>query len=157
MITIDAKQLTTNSWLMSSSGNLLGYIYKNNDSYTILTQDTKQLTNSLDSAKLYFGDNVTEIPLSKTLSSLSERTMSEIDGYPVKHDDITIIRIDTPPLYSKVNSVYVAGYWAIKYSDIWVSVYCPLESTVHTYTAEGPFKTKLEMKSCISTNNKLKK
>lgn len=154
---IEAKQLTTNSWIVSNSGNNVGYIYHDNDQFNILTLSEKHVEPTLAAAKKYFGGRVKELPLSKALSSIEEQAVSEISGYPVKHDNITIIRAECPPIYSRVNSVYVAGYWAIKYSDIWVSVYCPLESTTHTYSCEGPFKTKMEMKSCISTNNKLKK
>lgn len=154
---IEAKQLTTNSWLVSDSGNLVGYIYKQDEEFTIMTMKDEHSEKTFVLAKKYFGTRVKELPLSKTLSSIEEQTVSEISGYPVKHDNITIMRTESPPLYSRVNSVYVAGYWAVKYSDIWVSVYCPLESTIQTYSCEGPFKTKMEMKSCISTNNKLKK
>ena len=48
------------------------------------------------------------------------------------------------PLYSKTaksRSFFCAGYYAIKYSNIWVTEYCPKNITVSRYEYAGPFKT----------------
>lgn len=151
---IEAKQLTTNSWLIKDSGFSIGFIYKESDGlYKALTTTETLEFDTFDNTKKYFGKKVKEI-LASTIE-IDDDIKVEINGYPVKHDNITIKEEGSRPIYQRVNSVYAAGYWTIKYSDVWVAADCPLLSTVESYPCNGPFRTKLEMLSQIATNNKL--
>ena len=49
------------------------------------------------------------------------------------------------PLYTKSaksRSFFCAGYYAVKYSNIWVTEYCPKSIAIARYEYAGPFKTR---------------
>ena len=153
-MSIEAKQLTTNTWFIKDSGFVIGMIYLEHDKYVSITKTSCSEYDTFKEAKAFYGKRVKEI-LAESFESIDEKAISDISGFPVKHDNITIKEEGTRPIYQRVNSVYVAGYWTVKYSEVWVSAFCPLLSTIESYPSNGPYKTELEMKSKIASNNKL--
>ena len=152
-MTIEAKQITTNTYLIKDNGFVVGMIYQENDKYISLTKHDSSQHDTFKDAKSIFGKKVKEILSSTLIEELEPSTI--INGYPVKHDNISVVEEGNRPVYRRVKSIYVAGYWTIKYSEVWVSSFCPLLTTIETYPSNGPFKTELEMKSQIASNNKL--
>ena len=70
-------------------------------------------------------------------------------GYPcagTPHNQIWDVQRRLP-LYTKTaksRSFFCAGYYTVKYSNIWVTEYCPKNITVARYEYAGPFKTREE-------------
>ena len=83
----------------------------------------------------------------------------EVNGYPtscVPYNKVLDVRRKLP-LFTKSNkskSLYCAGFYIIHFEKGWVKSFCPKLITVERYETQGPFKTKLEMKTALSNANK---
>lgn len=144
-------QLTKNSWFIRNNTNLdyTGLLFFKNQSYTFISPTKKLNFSNMDDVAKRFGklkeDNKTTV---------SEK--SAINGFPVKHENFTIIS-ETPPLYTKGfgKSEFIAGYCGIKYDKGWTLAFCPKYSTCNEYEYCGPYRNRLEALNHISSlNNK---
>lgn len=76
-------------------------------------------------------------------------------GYPTSsrpHNQIWDVKRKYP-LYTKSNessSLYCAGYYAIKYNEVFITEYCPKNITTSRYESLGPFKTNQELQEFIN-------
>lgn len=139
-------QLTSNSWLIRAQMGTSGLLFKTEDTYLFLSK----------SGRMEFEDwAAVEKKLGKlTLEQRQDdKEVANINGFPVKHENITI-KSEKPPLYTTGGKVvFAAGYWGLKFPNGWTIAFCPKEATTQTYESVGPFTNKLELSNHISMLN----
>jgi hypothetical protein len=97
------------------------------------------------------------ITLTKPEKSKTKIT-NEVYGFPTDgrpHNQLLDVRRYLPIYTQKLKSksFFCAGYYAIKFSNHWVGVFCPKLITINRYEYQGPFKTKQSMESAIEEAN----
>lgn len=140
-------QLTENSWLVKAGIDESGLLFERPDGFLML-QLNRRLTFADEKAvKAKIG----KLPRN---TQTEEVEISNINGYPVRHDNVKPVDHASLPTYNKGTKViFVAGYWCVKFDQGWSFVFCPKLKTLEEYETVGPFKNKLEMMSQL---NKLK-
>ena len=141
-------QLTNNSWILKSSVDDSGLLFKRINGYLFLNTTKRIEFKSIDEVTKRFGKLQEEIRENK------DTQLSLITGFPVRHDNITILS-EEPALYTKgTDLVFAAGYWCIKCNTGWNLAFCPKQKTTQEPDAVGPFKNRLEaMNKMNSLNN----
>lgn len=144
-------KLSTYSWfLKNNNGGILGVLNKKTDNtFQLLTTNSKHSFNTLEDVEKEYG----KIKGIEETSKVSDIT--NINGYPVKHADITVID-ENIPTYSRGTKVYfVAGYWGIRNDSGWSMIFCPKLSTIQSSEHIGPYKNKMEILNEISMKNNM--
>ena len=101
-------QLTNNSWILRAGVDDSGLLFKNSEGYLFLNTTKRIVFKSMDEINKRFGKLQEEIRDNK------DTKLSSIAGFPVRHDNITVVSED-PALYTKgTDLVFAAGYWCIK-------------------------------------------
>jgi len=137
-------QLTTNSWLIRASSGTSGILFKTQEGYLFMSPASRLEFDDLDAVKKKFGKLEIE-------QRQDEDEVSQIHGYPVKHEHI-VIQNEDPPLYTTGGKViFAAGYWGLKFPNGWTSAFCPKQKTTQEYESCGPFRSKLELNNHISS------
>lgn len=138
-------QLTNNSWILRTKTGQNGLLIFDEEKYIFMDTEVRREYKTLDDVEKKFGKLTIEE------RSCNEDENSSIDGYPVKHLGISVIS-ENPPTYRIGNNktVYVAGYWGIKFANGWSPAFCPKQSTVDSNESVGPFRNRLEMLNKIS-------
>jgi hypothetical protein len=147
-------ELTELSWIIQAGDENIGILFKQDDGYLLLGTRIKNKYKDLEEIAKKYG-SVQFVKRKVTNST------STINGYPVKHPNITKV-CENPPIYIKEGgkTEYVAGYWGLEFMNGWTATFCPKVSTIQSYEAVGPFKNRLEMLnhlSTLNTNNQLRK
>lgn len=153
MANFSLKKITANSWIASTNGAPVAFIHRSETEYTYMTPELTSKFESMQAIKEYLGGKVKE-EISTATSGLESDVLSDIDGYPVKHSNISVEQAGERPVYARGKTQHVAGYWAIKFSKRWVPSFCPLLKTVEQYQSSGPFKNRLEMMNNLSALNR---
>ena len=139
-------QLTSNSWLIRSASGSSGILFKKSENYLYLSPSSYLEFESLEEVEKKLGKMTLE-------SRSDENEVSQIQGYPVKHEHIQI-QSENPPLYTTGGKlIFSAGYWGLKYPNGWTIALCPKQKTTQEYESVGPFRTKLELSNHISMLN----
>ncbi len=138
-------QLTKNSWILKSKTGNSGLLFFDEEKYIFMSIDSRKEFSTLEDVSKKFG----KLEFEERVVEEEENT--SVHGYPVKHLGINVVS-EEPPRYTLGNNktIYVAGYWGIKYANGWTPSFCPKEVTVKNYESVGPFKNKLEMLNHIS-------
>lgn len=137
-------QLTSNSWLIRSTSGTSGVLFNTDEGYLFMSPTSRLEFEDLDAVKKKFGKLDIE-------QRQDEDEVSQIHGYPVKHDHI-VITSESPPLYTTGGRmVMAAGYWGLKFPNGWKVAFCPKQSTTQEYTSVGPFRNKMELQNHISS------
>lgn len=151
-MTINLHKITENSWIANSNGYPVGFIYKTETEYIYMTPEAKTPFTKMSDIKEFLGGKVKE-----QVNEAREDgdVVDHIDGFPIKHSNISVVTAGDRPVYVRGKQVqHAAGYWAIKFSKRWVPSFCPLLKTVEQYQSSGPFKTKLEMMNSMAALNR---
>lgn len=139
-------QLTSNSWLIRATSGTSGLLFKTDEGYLFMSPSSRMEFEDLDAVKKKFGKLEIE-------QRQDEDEVSQINGFPVKHDHI-VVQSEKPPLYTTGGRlVFAAGYWGLKYPNGWTIAYCPKQKTTQDYESVGPFRNKLELSNHISMLN----
>jgi len=137
-------QLTSNSWLIRATSGTSGILFKTNPGYLFMSPSSRIEFEDLDAVKKKFGKLELE-------QRQDEDEVSQIHGYPVKHEHI-VIQSEDPPLYTTGGKVtFAAGYWGLKFPNGWATAFCPKQKTTQEYESCGPFRSKLELNNHISS------
>jgi hypothetical protein len=131
-------------WIVETSGNKVatiqaieegGFVYVHNE-------QREKFSNIKILSKKY------NIKFDK-ISKLKLETNNDVYGYPCTTKSYNKI-YDVArklPIFSKSaksRSYFCAGYYLVKYSNNWVSEFCPKLITLNRYEYMGPFKTAQE-------------
>lgn len=115
--------------------------------------------------KVYFNDKIVEYQSIKDFElkygKLEFIRTAKVDedqnilGFPCPQQEIyDIVEDEKYPTFKKSqksNVKYVAGYWAIKFKNDFVIVFCPKLSTVQKHESVGPRKDMFDLKMEISS------
>lgn len=139
-------QLSPNSWFIRQASGAAGLLFKQVDGYLFMSPSSRREFADFAAVETVVGKLVLE-------SRVDEEEVSNIAGFPVKHQGITVVGED-PPLYNVGGKVvFAAGYWGLKFTNGWTQAYCPKKDTTEAYESVGPFKNRLEMLNHLSTLN----
>lgn len=154
---INLHKVTANCWIANTNGSPIALIHRGDDHYLYMTPEGSQKFQNMADIKQYLGGTVKE-QITEAKSGLDSEAMEDIDGFPVKHANISVETGGERPVYVRGKKIqHVAGYWCIKFSKSWVPSFCPLLNTVEKYQSAGPFKTRLEMMNNLSELNRAAK
>ena len=153
MAIFNLKKLTDTSWIASSNNIPLAFISNINNRFLFLSSDCKKEFNNLEEIEVFLGGKLQEQVIVIN-NELDGEVVSEINGFPVKHQNTTIETDGDRPVYLRGKTQHAAGYWAIKFSKRYVPAYCPLLKTVDQYQCVGPFTDRLGMMSELSVRNR---
>lgn len=137
-------KLTDNSWIMKG-GHKTGILEKK-DGYIFYSLIGEQHHfDDYSEVEKYFG---------KIILDGEKNTSDNINGYPIKHLDSTIVDKDKL-IYKKAGSKieFLAGYYGFKQKSGWVVNFCPKVSTASSYETIGPFRSKLECTVEVQNKN----
>ena len=96
-------------------------------------------------------------------TKIIEEKTSFVGGFPVKVSTVFEVKIkdNSLPVYSKTEKseiLFCAGYYCIQFdTGMWVQSFCPKHETLEKYNYEGPFKTKIQMRSQLSKLQKIER
>lgn len=142
-------QLTKHCWLVKhlSNSDYTGLLSKTNDGYEFLGKTEKLSFETLKEAEKIFGKL-------KEVKKKESDIITDIDGYPIKHDDINIISTE-PPIYNKREGgvEFIAGYCCIKFERGWALTFCPKYTTFSNNESLGPFRNKIEAQGQVKIMN----
>jgi len=136
--------LTSNSWLVRASSGSAGILFKTDEGFVFMSPSGRQEFTDLEAVQKKFGKLTLEV-------RQDEDEVSQIGGYPVKHDHIQI-HSESPPLYTTGGKVlFAAGYWGLKFPNGWTTAFCPKQKTTQEYVSVGPFRNKMELNNHIGS------
>jgi hypothetical protein len=139
-------QLTHNSWMIRGNSGTSGLLFKIDEGYLFMSPSIRLEFTDYEAVEKKFGKLAIE-------QRQDEDEVSQIAGYPVKHDHI-VIQSEKPPLYTTGGKIiFAAGYWGLKFPNGWTIAYCPKESTTKQYDSVGPFRNRMELSNHISMLN----
>lgn len=139
-------QLTSNSWLIRANSGTSGLLFKTDEGYLFMSPSARLEFENYEAVEKKFGKLAIE-------QRQDEEEVSQISGFPVKHDHI-VVQSEKPPLYTTGGRmVFAAGYWGLKFPNGWTIAYCPKEKTTTDYESVGPFRNKMELSNHISMLN----
>lgn len=155
---MQVKQITPINWIVTSSftGKKIGLVIQKEQGLCLIT-DPSKFYNSFEELAASFNET-----LSETTEEVVEPTVSEIGGYPVKHDKAVDITIDTE---SNLNTykikegakvTFVAGFYGVKFKNGYVSSFCPKIETLLENDYIGPYKDKFDLQFHILKYNREK-
>ncbi len=139
-------QLSPNSWLLRTLAGESGLLFKTDETYLYMSPTARAEFASYDDVQARFGKLKIE-------ERVEEEEVSNIKGYPVKHQGITIVTEDPPHYTTGGKVIFAAGYWGLKFTNGWTQAYCPKLDTTVSHESVGPFKNRLEMLNHLSTLN----
>lgn len=142
-------QLTAASWILRAGIEDSGLLFKRQHDYLFLSPTKRLEFASLDAVKSRWRNLKEEVLEETTVGTIT------INGFPVKHQDVTIVS-ETPALYNKGSSVvFAAGYWGLKFANGWTLALCPKHKTTLEHQTAGPYRNRLEALNQLSAlNNK---
>lgn len=147
------KKISDGAWVLHQGGSPVGFIHQEGKKYRLLTTEDNTEYDSLEDIKKSIGGKVSDLIAQESDDGEAE-AVSAIDGFPVKHANITVERGGDRPVYLRGKTQHGAGYWCIKFSKRWVPSFCPLLKTIEQYESMGPYKNRFEMMANLSTLNK---
>lgn len=159
-MTVKLKPITETSWLVigDTEETKIGLLTEIRNEYVLMVKGEKRKFLNRKEVNKYFSEDVFQNVVEETTETEVKKDYF-INGYPVDFDNPNevVLKGNTLPLFSKKSTsdvYYSAGYYCLHFPKNWVPAYCPKFSTLQKYEYRGPFKTDLEMKSCL---NKLRK
>jgi len=131
-------------WIVENSGNKVATIQAIEEGGFVYVHDEQRekFSNIKMLSKKY------NIKFDKT-SKLKTETTNDVYGYPCTAKSYNKV-YDVArklPIFSKSaksRSYFCGGYYLVKYSNNWVSEFCPKLITLNRYEYTGPFKTAQE-------------
>lgn len=140
-------------WIIEDENIRVGAIYHEENNKFILTRNKKipEVFENIESIKEKFGNNF----FVSTKETKKSNIENEVYGYPTDsmpyNSSYDLKR--KLPLYTKTEdskSIYCAGYYAVKFDNNWVSIFCPKLISIHRYENIGPFKTEKEVSDALN-------
>lgn len=151
--------------MMKQKLNLIARPVVKNKFWVVENNDTKVATiQAVEDGGFVYVENQQRrrYPTIKILSNTHNVTFDNIDknkiepevdqlhGYPTSHKPYNILwdvkhKFPVFTKSKKSKSFFCAGYYAVKFNDIWVKSFCPKLITVNRYKFRGPFKLEADL------------
>jgi len=155
-MTVKAKTILQDKfWIVEESGQRIGTLTKDKDSFVLSKKGEVQFYNSEKEIATTFGKDF----LTASIKDTNETQELNVHGYPTRstpYNSMFDIKRKLP-LFTKSEkskSVYCAGYYLVKFNVNWLKSFCPKLITVERNEYMGPYKTELEMKAALSNVNR---
>ena len=153
MAHFNLKKITENSWIANANGTPIAFINKCEHDFLFVTDESKQRFPDLPAIEKFLGGKLTE-QIVEASAGLEGEIAGDINGFPIKHQNIVVEDEGVRPVYLRGKTQHVAGYWCIRFSKRWVPSFCPLLRTIEQYQSAGPFKDRLGMMSELTALNR---
>ena len=140
------KPISKSSWILINDNNSQVGILTFNSNYNLIYNKEKYSFQTEAEINQFLDCNIFE-NIVEIKEDASEPTF--VKGFPTDLNSVVMIDNDVLPLYVKNDKskiVYAAGYYCIKYTEIWAQAFCPKSETLSKYSYFGPFKNKMEMR-----------
>lgn len=157
-----ASALTSNSWILETdAGEKLGVMSLNDETgqYTITSISTQVSFGTWEELEIAINERVKVKEREVTTA-----VFKDIEGYPIQHENPQDIQTDEDGVISyssgkRKRSRHLAGYWAIKGTEIWYTKMCITDNNRKQLIEEGfepigPFKDKVEASFAAKRANK---
>lgn len=148
-------QLTDNSWIAKENGNSVGTLFRRPEGFLWMTPESHEAFLTFEEFTARFDDVEIEED-----DAIPNDTITMLEGYPIKHQNIIVISGTHPPQYKrdtlKGKAVFAAGYWAVRSGNTWVGKFCPKVATIdaNPHYVKGPFKSKIELNHTLALLNR---
>lgn len=147
-----ALHTTDNSWIIKDENQCYGILSLCNEEYQYFLKSEMKTFETWHDIEIYF--NTLEIEERK-----NDVIEKNINGYPIKHQEIYNIEKDDNPSYTTKEHTYVryyAGYWIVEKGDGFYTMYLsPKTTTVRDKNGKGPYKERIECMSEINIMNSM--
>lgn len=138
-----ARKISDNVWLLSRGKELYGFATRLEHQFRIQNKEEILFVDSLEEYASLYGEKLEEE------TTLVEK-VKDIDGYPIRHDEVFNVEGRTYTKSEKSNTRYAAGYYVIETDGKHHGGFCPKVETIQDAVIEGPFKTKFEMQRALA-------
>jgi len=143
------KQISEFSWMIFEDGKPFGFLRENGAVLELLVSNERFEFSSYEELTKMFG-KIVDV-------EVGTKELTDIKGFPARHPGAEAIPHATLPKYSVGgNTVYVAGYFALKFTKAkaWQVVHSPKLATIEANEIVGPFKTRLEALREVNVANR---
>lgn len=153
-MTVHAKEIINGKfWILEDEGEKVATLSLADDKFLLADRKGTRFFDNTVSVETDFGKQIVWQNL-----EIIEHHFNEVHGYhtSVKPFNAMFNIQKKLPLFTKSEnskSIYCAGYYIIKFDKGWVKSYCPKLITIEKYQYEGPFKTKIEMRTELAKKN----
>ena len=147
-----AIELTEVSWILYGDDEIpTGLIIQRQKKYTVLQTDKKFKFESKEKMFEHFG-------AFRFLQRAEKQHDTKVAGFPVLQDEVfNVDETAEIPSFTKTansNTKHAAGHWGIKFSDQYVTSFCPRVSTLTKYEYVGPYTDRIIAQSEVKRANK---
>lgn len=157
MSTLIATPVIKNKfWIVEESGNKVATVQAiENGEFVYVDSEHRAKYPSIKVLSTEHNIEFTKTGSGKKSTAESTR---EIYGYPVEgraYNAMWDVKHGFP-VYTKINkskSYFCAGYYLVKFTDVWVTAFCPKYIALNRYEHVGPFKTKEDMEAALNERN----
>lgn len=151
-----AKPVIKNKyWIVEESGNKIATIQAVEGGNVALVLDNKrELFPSIKLLSKQYNIEFVKADKVKKIKPASH----DVYGYYTPHmpyNEVFDVRRKLPIYTSsaKSKSFYCAGYYIIKFNNVWAKATCPKLITINRYEYQGPFRTVDEMNAALKAAN----
>lgn len=148
------KPISKSSWILINDNNSQVGILTFNLNYNLIYNKEKHSFQTEDEVNEFLDCNIFQNVV-ETKEEVFEPTF--VNGFPTDLNSVVTVASDILPLYVKNDKskiIYSAGYYCIKYTELWAQAFCPKSETLSKYSYSGPFKNKMEMRLKLNQLNK---
>ena len=153
-MTVHAKEIINGKfWILEDEGEKIATLSLADDKFLLSDRRGTRFFNNTKLVETDFGKQIVWDKL-----DITETGVKEAYGYStsvVPYNTLYDVKRKLP-LFSKSltsKSLYCAGYYIICFDKGWLKAFCPKLVTLEKYPYQGPFKTKLEMKTTLGKIN----
>ena len=150
---MQARAVTESSYIMITDiGERFGILLKD-DKVSLITKEAKHEFDTIADLEEVLGEKISFVKKEQH----KEASNIDIDGYPVKHDEVfdvekgKLISYKSTP-NSRVR--WIAGWWGIKFTRGYICFLCPKNATLTENEYVGPFKTQFDAEHAVKLKNK---
>jgi hypothetical protein len=158
-MSITAKVLIPHrEWIINNGREKIATLRKNASGYTVLSRGKAYQIHELNEIVDKFGFIIPDEP--EHSSGDSDTSAHEVHGFPTKGIMPSNPLWDVArklPIFTKTNRskcFFCAGYYAIKFSNLWIKCNCPKFLTITRYPYAGPYKTEEEATAAVNSLNR---
>lgn len=144
MTELIAKTVLKNKyWIVESDGDKIGTIQAADDGSVVFVHDLQR--EKFASIKLLTKSK--NLVIVKGVVTKKNQVKNEVYGFPTickPYNQLWDVK-NKLPVFTKANkskSYFCAGFYLIKFKDIWEISFCPKLIAVNRYSFSGPFATK---------------
>ncbi len=149
-MTYSLKQISEQSYILSELGNRIAILTKTNNGITAIGKLSKKHFENWDLLEKHLGKTLV---YETDNDDTNTKELIYLSGFPVKHS-ITYDVQENPLSYTKQEGSkirYAPGYWGVLFDNGWTTSYCPKLSTLENVETIGPFTSKLELNTMLSS------